>query len=147
MNKVIVTVVGRQTDAAGEENSIKMVAAGKHYYKNGMNYVVYEDSELSGEKGTSTLLKIADDSLTLVRSGAVMQKQHFAREKESESVYKTPYGNLNLSITTRNIDIIYGSVSGNIDIAYDMSINGQWQSDNKLHIEICADQTEKNNLN
>ena len=147
MNKVIVTVVGRQKDAAGEENTIKMVAAGKHYCRNGKNYVQYEDHELSGTVATSTLLKIAGSSLTLLRRGAVTQEQHFAKGKESRSVYRTPYGELELSIRTETIDIVYGSISGNIDIAYALSINGQWQSDNELHIEICADQAEHNNLN
>ena len=147
MNKVIVTVIGRQKDAAGEENSIKMVAQGKHYCRNGMNYVLYEDTSLSGEQGTSTLLKIADDSLTLLRQGAVVQEQYFAKAEESASVYKTPYGELNLSIKTKDIDIVYGSISGNISINYDLSINGQWQSSNTLQIDICADQTENKNLN
>jgi len=147
MNKVIVTVVGRQKDAAGEENTIKMVAAGKHYYRNGQNYVLYEDHELSGATETSTLLKIAEDSLTLLRRGAVTQEQYFAKGKESRSAYSTPYGELELSIRTQDIDIVYGSISGNIDIVYALSINGQWQSDNELHIAICADQAENNNLN
>jgi len=147
MNKVIVKVVGSQLDAAGEENSIKMMAEGRHYYRSGKHYILYDDPDLGKEKGSSTLLKVAEDSITLLRRGEVTQEQYFAKHKESTSVYRTPYGSLDLSVRTKAIDIAYGSVSGNIDIVYAMSVNGTWQSDNKLHIEICAAGTENNKLN
>ncbi|WP_019554907.1 DUF1934 domain-containing protein [Propionispira raffinosivorans] len=147
MNKVVVTVVGSQKDATGTESRIELISEGKHYYKNGINYVLYSDSELSGVQGTSTLLKIGDDHMTLIRKGDVMQEQYFARAYESTGIYKTPYGNLSLSVKTNDINIKYGSVSGTVIIDYALSMEGQWQSDNLLHIEICADKKEKNQLN
>jgi len=52
-----------------------------------------------------------------------------------------------LSVKTNDINIKYGSVSGTVIIDYALSMEGQWQSDNLLHIEICADKKEKNQLN
>ena len=52
-----------------------------------------------------------------------------------------------LSVKTEKIDIVYGTVSGNIDVVYAMAINGEWQSNNELHIEVCADQEESQKLN
>lgn len=147
MNKVIVKVKSRQMDAAGEVNNIEMMAEGRHYYRNGKHYVLYEDAALSGQGSTSTILKIAPDSLLLMRKGDVMQEQLFAHERESSSVYRTPYGELNLSVKTDRLDIVYGTVSGNIDVAYTMAINGELQGTNELHIEICAAADEKHKLN
>jgi len=137
MNKVIVTVVGSQRDASGEENRIKTLSNGQHYCRNGKDYILYEDNELSVDSKTSTLLKIGKDSLTLLRHGAVEQEQHFSVGKESASIYRTPYGTLDVSTKTKKIDIKYDSPVGTIDIEYTLSINGKWQSDNGLHISIC----------
>lgn len=146
MNKVFVTVEGSQRDASGEENSIKMLANGQHYCRNGKDYILYEDNELSVDSKTSTLLKIGKDSLTLLRHGAVEQEQHFKEGKESASIYRTPYGTLDVSIRTKKIDINYESPVGTIDIEYALSINGKWQSDNGLHISICEVESEHNKL-
>ena len=43
MEKVIVKVRGEQTGADGETNAIEVVAEGRHYEKNGMHYVLYDD--------------------------------------------------------------------------------------------------------
>ena len=147
MNKVIVKVRGQQTDAQGEVNTIEMMAEGEHYFRNGKHYILYDDTSLDQKNSTATVLKISTDSLTLLRKGAVVQEQHFSLARESRSTYQTPYGELALAVKTKRMDIVYGTVSGNIDVAYAMSVNGQWQSTNELHIEVCADEKEKQKLN
>ena len=147
MNKVVITVIGIQKDAMGEENRIEFVTTGTHYFKNGIHYVLYEDSEVSGMEGTSNLLKIADHHVTLVRKGAVSQEQHFELAKKSSSVYRTPYGRLTLTVLTNKLDICYGSISGNIDIVYELSIDGHWQSENQLQISVCADAETYSHMN
>ena len=147
MDKVIVKVKGQQTDAAGETSRIELIAEGRHYYRNGWHYVLYEDHMAEDVDDTSTILKIAPDTMVLLRNGSESQEQRFAAAQESTSVYRTPYGNLDLSVKTDRIAIVYGTVSGNIDVDYAMSINGKWQSRNELHIEISAAEEETSRLN
>lgn len=85
MNKVIVKVRGEQRDAEGEVNKIEMMAEGEHYFRNGKHYILYDDATLDEKKNTATVLKIAADSMTLMRKGAVVQEQRFALDKESRS--------------------------------------------------------------
>ena len=145
MEKVIVKVRGEQTGADGETNAIEVVAEGRHYEKNGMHYVLYDDH--MADESISTMLKIEPDRLHLTRSGAVTQEQHFANGMESTSEYVTPLGSLTLSVRTRNMEISYGTVSGEIRVDYAMAINGTWQSDNTLSIEISPDASEVGRLN
>lgn len=147
MNKVLVKVIGLQKDGFGEENCIELISIGKHYNKNGIHYVLYEDSEISGMDSTTTLLKIAADQVTLIRKGKVMQEQHFELLKKSSSTYTTPYGNLTLSVLTKKLEISYGEVSGNIDIEYELTVDGKWQSNNQLNIKVCADGVTCSNIN
>lgn len=137
MDKVIVKVKGRQTDAVGEVSSVEMVAEGRHYFRNGKHYVLYNDEVMTGDSSsTETILKIAPDSLMLLRKGGINHEQFFALNKLSTSIYSTPYGKMQLEVKTDKINIEYGTVSGNIDVNYEMSINGTWQSKNELNIEV-----------
>ena len=147
MNKVIVKVTGEQKDASGDGSRIEMTAMGEHYFRNGKHYIVYEDTSLVEGAAASTMLKVTADSLTLSRRGAVEQEQRFAPQHESRSRYRTPFGDLDLCVATQRLDIVYGAVSGRIDVAYDMHINGEWQSANELHIEVAADASELQKLN
>ncbi|MBR1553477.1 MAG: DUF1934 domain-containing protein [Schwartzia sp.] len=145
MEKVIVKVHGEQTGADGETNAIEVVAEGRHYYKNGKHYVLYDDH--MADESISTILKIEPDQMHLTRSGAVTQEQHFMNGMESTSEYVTPMGSLTVSVRTNNMEIAYGTVSGEIHVDYAMAINGIWQSDNTLSIEISPDASEVGRLN
>ena len=136
MNKVIVKVTGEQKDASGDVSRIEMTAMGEHYFRNGKHYIVYEDTSLVEGAAASTMLKVTANSLTLLRRGAVEQEQRFAPRHESCSRYRTPFGDLDLCVATQRLDI-----------AYDMHINGEWQSANELHIEVAADASELQKLN
>lgn len=147
MNKVIVSVVGTQKDVYGEENRIELLTVGRHYLKNGINYISYQDSESTGMEGTATLLKVGEDCVTLVRKGQVEHTQQFKLKESSSSLYRTPYGDMTLTILTNNLDISFGSASSTIDIGYELVVDGQWQSANHLYIKICADNNVCNAVN
>ena len=145
MEKVIVKVHGEQTGADGETNAIEVVTEGRHYYKNGMHYVLYDDH--MEEETISTILRIEPDRLHLTRNGAIAQDQYFMNGLESTSEYQTPFGSMKLSVLTRNMEIAYGTVSGEIHVDYAMAINGMWQSDNTLSISVCPEASEVGRLN
>ena len=147
MEKVIVKVRGEQTDTEGEKSRIEMVAEGRHYYRNGKHYVLYDDNVMDGAGRISTVLKIAPDSVVLLRSGAVTQEQRFDARADSISQYQTPYGNLELAVRTEAVNVVYGTVSGQVDVSYALSVNGQAETQNELHIEISAAEGEISRLN
>lgn len=145
MEKVIVKVRGEQTGADGETNAIEVVAEGRHYEKNGLHYVIYDDH--MADEAISTMLEIEPHRLHLRRNGAVAQDQYFMNGMESTSEYRTPFGSMKLSVLTKNMEIAYGTVSGEIHVDYVMAVDGAWQSDNALHISISPDASEIGRLN
>lgn len=138
MNEVIVKVIGRQTDAAGEENALEVVSIGRHYYKNGINYVLYDERDEESVI-TSVLLKIADDKMTIVRRGEIKHEQSFIKNKRCQGKYVTPYGSLPMAVVTKDLMISFGAVSGDVNVKYDLEVGGEWVSANELSICICAD--------
>jgi len=139
MNRVLVKVRGSQRDLEGEESVIEMMAEGRHYFKQGKHYVLYNDNTLNTEKDVSTVLKIAADKITLLRNGAVRQSQEFMPLTESRSFYQTPYGTMELTVETEKLKVDFGTVAGTVDLKYRLAVNGATQSHNTLHIEVdCA---------
>lgn len=138
MEKVILKVEGSQTDALGETTNIKFMSEGQYYYKDGTGYILYNEMDSRGMEGTKTLLKIADNTVRLVRKGKVAHEQFFSYGEKSDSNYRTPFGDIKITVYTKKLAIDKGLISSSIHIIYDMSIDDAWQSNNELHVEITA---------
>lgn len=136
MRNAVVTVVGTQTDGYGEESRIELITVGTCQEKNGVHYISYRETELSGMEGTTTLLKVFNDHLALIRMGAVEQKQEFYLDNKSYSTYVTPFGNMKMCVFTKRLDIALGSNSSSINVAYELEINDLWQSSNTLSVSV-----------
>jgi len=136
MINVVVTIVGTQRDAQGEETRIELITPGHYYEKNGVQYIVYQDSEVSGLEGAKTMLKVYDQYVVLVRMGSVAHKQEFRLGTKSYSTYVTPYVTMEMGTLTQNINLALSGPAKNIHIRYELEINGQWQSTNTLSISV-----------
>lgn len=136
MTNVIVTIVGTQRDAQGEADSIELITAGRWYDKNGVRYIIYEDTEISGMEGTKTMLKLQGERVVLVRTGKVEHRQEFCLGEKSVSPYLTPYGTMEMGIDTRQLKVVLAEAGGSLYIEYDLEINGQWQSTNTLSVKV-----------
>jgi uncharacterized beta-barrel protein YwiB (DUF1934 family) len=128
MRRVIVTVVGTQTDEAGEESRIEFVTVGARRDREGVSYITYRESGVSGLEGTTTL--------TVVRMGAVEAKQEFRSGLRSDGAYITPFGTMKMAVHTRRLERAAGDGRDTVTAGYDLEINGRWQSYNTLSVEI-----------
>ena len=136
MNAVMITVVGSQRAADGEEDRLELTTPGKCCERNGVHYITYGETGISGMEGTTTLLKVYSDQVTLVRMGSVEQKQEFRLGQENTGMYITPYGTFRLAAATSRLDIDCQAGQADIYIQYELSIDGQWQSSNELTIRV-----------
>ena len=58
MKPVLVSVKSIQRNKEGEELKMELVSEGKYYVKDGTQYIVYEESELTEMKGVTTVIKV-----------------------------------------------------------------------------------------
>ena len=137
MNKVIVKFNSKQIGT--DSSTIKTRFIANHHVRKGISYYIYKERILDDGKETSTMLKLTKDSLTLTRSGNIQQQQIFALGKTSTSDYVTPYGNLKMTVKTNRFELV-DDIDNNrcvIKIDYELYLNNNWQSNNKLIIDIC----------
>src|SRR3712207_7978947 len=59
----------KSEQASIEDGTVEVVTKGKLYKKNDLYYAIYEETEISGMKGTTTTIKIGKDKFSLLRMG------------------------------------------------------------------------------
>ena len=137
MKEVKLTIKGYQTNLEGEENNIEMITEGKFYKKNGVYYIVYDESELTGMEGSTTTLKIEGKKVSLKRFGNNNSKLTFEKGQKHITEYETFYGNMPIEVVTSNVDVDISDLGrGRIKLAYRLDISGVLESKNKLSIEV-----------
>lgn len=135
-NKAVITIKSIQKDS--EEDAIEVTTVGEFYKKEDAYYAVYDETELSGMEGTTTTLKISDDSFLLSRVGTTNGDMKFTRGDKDVVNYYTPYGILELKTETRKLEVNLDNSGGEVLINYDMTISGQKPQLNMLKINIKA---------
>lgn len=135
--RVQIRVHGRQRDEDGDVRESRTQAVARHDAKGGKHFFRYEDrAQLEGHV-VPTILKLGTDALTLIRREPLAQRLEFFPQEERTSQYRTPYGNLALSVRTKTLfSACRADGTGRIELAYDLFVEGQFQSSNELTIEI-----------
>ena len=119
-----------------EEDTISVVTPGD-FCKTEYGYKVqYDETKISGMEGTKTTILIRKDSFDLIREGTTETKMEFENNKMTTSLYKTPYGVMDIRIDTRKLKINVDEKGGNIDTVYILEIGGQPAIKTNLSIDI-----------
>ena len=140
MDKVLIKIKAQQEVKGGEpEDFMELLTEGKHYNKNGVVYLVYEETELSGIPGCVTSLKLDGETLSLRRYGIVAQELRFQKGQRWLGMYETPLGTMDREITTNDLvaDLRYGGAVGSITVDYNINLKGLVEAHNILNIRVA----------
>lgn len=131
--KAVITV---KSNISVEEESIEVITPGVFtVLKNGFK-AEYEETKLSGMEGTKTTMMINKNSFELIRCGSTETQMIFDRNNQSMSLYKTPYGNMTVTIDTKQLKIDVDENGGSIHIVYTLLIEGQQKIETDLNVDI-----------
>lgn len=140
MRDITLKIVGKQWIGDEEQDQMEFVTDGKVYLKDGSIYLLYDESEVSGMPGCKTTVKITDNSVKMKRIGnaGFGADLYFEEGKRFCSVYKTPYGPMDVEVVTRMIDdrMDREELSGSIDIKYEISLQGMAEGRNRITIDV-----------
>ncbi|AQR93310.1 DUF1934 domain-containing protein [Clostridium saccharoperbutylacetonicum] len=135
MNKKAIIAVN-STVLNDEEDLISVVTPGDFCEIEDGFKVQYDETELSGMKGTKTTIIIRKDSFDLIREGTTETKMEFVKNKRTVSMYKTPYGVMDLEIDTIRLNIDVSEDGGSINTIYILEIGEQPALKTNLNIDI-----------
>lgn len=136
---VIVEINTIQKDyTTNEQDTINLVSLASINTSELFDLVSYEDSELTGLKGNKTVIKIEKDSITMIRYGKNSSKMYFKQGVRSNSKYNTDYGEFDLEIDTKKLEIEKTDEKNiyKIKIEYDINIQSLFNGFNIMDIII-----------
>lgn len=101
---VLIRVKGLQMMNEGEPaEPIEIITVGDYYYRNGHHYIRYEEVQEGFEDKIINYIKIGGSGLEVRKKGMVHVQMVFEKGKKNFSCYQTPYGIIEMGISTTNI--------------------------------------------
>lgn len=122
----IINIISKHT-SGGETDSMELVTTGCFYQKGRKFYIFYNESE-EMEMANCSVMMIADgDKVTMRRSGEYELKLTYVAGESESVVYYMPYGEMNMTQTTKSVSCNLSDGGGTIDIDYSLFISGEEQ--------------------
>ncbi len=134
---VIISIKGRQYFDNQEPDSMELVTAGT-LEQDGESYTLsYRESELTGLEGTTTVFRVRDGQVTLMREGELNSLMVFEEGRRHMSMYETPYGALSIGVNTRKMKTDLTPAGGDIEIQYAIEVDHALAGLNLFQIHVA----------
>lgn len=136
--EVMLSICGRQTYMDQEPEVIELVTAGTMEFRDGGWDVCYEESELTGLSGVTTVFRVKPGKVILTRSGKLHSQMVFQLGTTHQSLYQMEFGTLMISVTAKQVFFDITPDGGVIDLVYDIEIEQSAAGVIDYHLEIRA---------
>lgn len=134
--QVLITVNSTVDDSSGESDIINFITEGTLLKEDNDFVVSYEESEITGLNGTTTIFRVSKDSVILIRHGTVDSMMLFEVGKTHVTDYDTIYGNVSLGITAKNLNVDFNESGGNIKVDYILEFNRAYGGKTTLNVNV-----------
>ncbi len=135
--EVLITLRGTQTYAQEKPETIELITRGTMTGRNGKFAISYEESELTGVKGTTTTFLVFNPKrVVLSREGAIRSRMVFEEDVKNEALYDLGFGSLLISICARKILVDLSEEGGKLLIDYTVDVEQSMSSRNNYEIIV-----------
>ena len=133
---VIISIRGTQDYSGTDPDTMELVTEGKLAVQDGALCLSYEESELTGMEGTTTVFQVEPEKVTLLRLGSVQSEMVFEEGRRHMSLYSTPYGNMEIGVRARRLNSTLELTGGRLEIDYDIEINQMLAGQSLFRIDV-----------
>lgn len=130
---VLISLKGTQY-SEGETN-IEIIYTGVYFYKNNMHYIGYEEISDDGDKTRNTI-KLGKGYVEITRRGIVESEMKFIENVTTGTLYRTPYGSINMDIFTEILDVLIRENNIRIKMKYSLAMDGEKGTECDMEIRI-----------
>ncbi len=137
--KVLVTIRNDQVLAGQErgEDTLEVVMAGSCSMEDDACIVTYtEDLEEGGHMTALNTVRIDGQSLQVSKTGDVEVDMYFEAGKRSMAVYTTPFGEMEMGISTTLLDSSFSENEIRVLVGYALSINDAMTADCRMEMRV-----------
>lgn len=118
------------------EEPIEMMTGGEYYFRSGAHYVKYEEVFEGMEGSSSNLLKIKPHVIELRKKGVANVHMVFEKDKKNITFYDTPFGQIQMGVSTTGILTVVEEDTMNVTIEYTLDMNDSFVADCTLELIV-----------
>ena len=138
-DNVIISIKGKQVNDNGPDEMELVTAGCLSRNESGGFTVSYQETELTGLEGTTTVVNIEGARVTLLREGTVNSQMVFEEGRRHLSMYETPYGSMSVGVNTRRVKSSMGESGGDLEIDYAIEIDNLMVGRNFFSMNVKKD--------
>jgi uncharacterized beta-barrel protein YwiB (DUF1934 family) len=135
---VMLSVRGAQRYVGQEPDVIELVTPGTLEEIDGGWEIAYEESDLTGMDGVTTVFRVEKEKVTLTRFGKLVSEMIFREGVAHESLYKMEFGALLISVCATKIQWDISSQGCTVDLNYNIEIEQSAAGVVEYHLDIKA---------
>lgn len=132
---VIISIQGTQLCELDEPQQVEFITEGTLCQKQGHYYLVYQESEMTGLSGLTTL-KVEPKRITLSRNGAGGTHLIFEQGQKFVGHYDTGVGVFNVGVVTQSLRQNIDTHGGELTVSYTLEINNELTCRNTFYINV-----------
>ena len=133
---VMLSIRGRQSYMDQEPEIIELVTEGTMEFRDNGWDICYEESELTGLSGVTTVFRVEQGKVILTRSGKLHSQMVFQLGSTHQSLYQMEFGALMISVTAKQVFFDITPDGGVIDLVYDIEIEQSAAGVIDYHLDI-----------
>ena len=133
---VMLSLRGRQAYMDQEPDVIELVTEGTLEFRDGGWNVEYEETDLTGMQGVTTLFRIEPNKIILTRRGKLNSQMIFQEGVRHDSLYEMEFGALMISVCAKRIMVHLDECGGMIDLIYGIELEHTTAGEVDYHLEI-----------
>ena len=135
--KVSIKVCGlHSAEGYDEADNIEVISIGSYYKRNGKHYIKYEELCENSSTVNSNLIKISPKQIEFITKGQSVTHMVFRLGEKNTTYYSTPFGGMNMSIDTYDLNVSEDEDFMSVDIRYGLEVNLDYVAECNVHIEI-----------
>ncbi len=132
---VIISILARQ-EFDGESDEIQLKTQGTLETIDAGFKITYQETEMTGLEGTTTIFLVTAESVSLIRAGTVNTQMVFQEGRRHVSLYDTPYGTMDVKVHTHFLKESIDGSGGTLEMQYDIEIDHLAVGKNYFDIKV-----------
>ena len=137
-HNVMLSIRGQQFYQDQDPEVIELVTEGNLTRLEKGWKVCYEESDLTGLAGVTTVFEVAPDCITLTRTGPLNSQMVFQKGVLHQSLYQMEFGALMIAVCATRVSYDLTEKGGTIDLTYGIDIENSAAGVIEYHLDIKA---------
>ena len=135
---VLLSIQGQQNYSEQEPETVELVTEGVLEQCGEGWKLTYEESDLTGLQGVTTVFRVEPKRVILTRSGRLNSQMIFELGVSHDSLYQMEFGALLMTVTATHVFYDIVPDGGSIDLTYSIGIENTQAGVIDYHLDIRA---------